>query len=122
MVAFLADECFSGTIVRALQVAGHDVMRASKFCPGGDDEAVLALAFERNRILLTEDYDFGELCIRFQKPARGIILVALKGLAQETQAARVVKCIAELTDRVRGAYITIEPSRVRLRPLGVSFS
>ena len=117
MVAFFTDECFSGVIVRALKKAGFDVVRAVDVCPSGDDRKVLALAYEKGRVLLTEDYDFGELCVRFGLPTHGVVIVAVKGMSAARQAERVAKCIAELGDRVVGSFITIEPARVRQRSL-----
>ena len=117
MPAFFTDECFSGVIVQALKAAGHDVVRAVDACPSGDDRSVLAFAYDQGRILLTEDYDFGELCVRFGLPTHGVVIVALKGMSAAKQADRVVKCLSELGDRVVGSFVTIEPGRVRQRPL-----
>ena len=91
MVAFFADACLSGKIVRALRAAGYDVMRAADTCPDADDETVLAQAYTQGRILLTEDYDFGELCIRFRLPADGVAIVAVKSLNAARQGTRVVQ-------------------------------
>jgi Domain of unknown function (DUF5615) len=44
-VKFLADECFSNSIVRALVAAGFDVKRSQELLPGAADELVLALAY-----------------------------------------------------------------------------
>ena len=117
MPAFLADECFSGQIFRVLQAAGLDVVRSIDHCPAANDETVLAFAFAQNRILLTEDYGFGELCIRLGMPTRGVVIVAVKGLSAERQGARVIECLAALGDRAESCFVTIEPARVRLRPL-----
>ena len=117
MVSFLADECFSGKIVRTLRDAGFDVVRSADSCPSGNDESVLALAYAQDRILLTEDYDFGELCIRLGLPAHGVVIVSVKRLPAAEQAARVVACLIELEDRLKGAFVTVEAKRVRLRPL-----
>ncbi len=117
MAKFFTDECFSGVIVRALKAAGFDVARAVDDCPSGDDRSVLALAYEQGRILLTEDFDFGELCIRFGLPTHGVVIVTVKGLSAAKQAERVVKCLTDLGDTIAGTFVTIEPARVRQRPL-----
>lgn len=117
MVAFFTDECFSGRIVGALRDAGFDIVRTVDVCPSGDDQIVLAEAYAQDRVLLTEDYDFGELCIRFGLPTHGVVIIAVKGLSATSQGARVVQALSDLGDRVRGAFVTIEPARVRLRPL-----
>ncbi len=117
MVAFFTDECFSGKIVKDLRAAGYDIVRAVDVCPAGDDEVVLAAAHAQGRVLLTEDYDFGELCVRFVLPTHGVVIVAVKALSAARQGARVVQCLSHLGDRVLGAFVTIEPARLRSRPL-----
>ena len=41
--------------------SGHDVLSAAERDPRATDEALLALAYEEQRVLVTEDKDFGEL-------------------------------------------------------------
>ena len=45
----------------ALTSLGHDVTSAVEIDPKATDEEVLTLALEEQRILITEDRDFGEL-------------------------------------------------------------
>lgn len=45
--------------------------------PSASDAEVLAIAFKRNALLITEDKDFGELVFRFQKPHKGILLIRI---------------------------------------------
>lgn len=58
---FLADENFPRTSVLRLREAGFDVIRIQEIAPAEEDPAVLALAVEMQRVLLTFDRDFGEL-------------------------------------------------------------
>ena len=120
MVRYLSDECFSGAIVIALKAAGVDVVRAVDICPASTDEMLLARAFEDGRLLLTEDHGFGELCVRLQLPAHGVVVASVKALTSEKQAARVIEALAKLGDRVRGSFVTIEPTRTRIRALNRS--
>ena len=65
---FLADESCDGAIVRALREAGHDVTSVRDTMRGATDRSVLDAAFKEQRLLLTEDKDFGELV--FARPIR----------------------------------------------------
>ncbi len=56
---FLADESCDFAVVRALRSKGFDVLAISEVCPGVEDQQVIELAKEEERILLTEDKDFG---------------------------------------------------------------
>ena len=58
---FLADESFDFRLVRALQAAGHNVLAVAEQALGADDSVVMQLASDGNRVLLTEDKDFGWL-------------------------------------------------------------
>lgn len=117
MPAFLADECFSGFILRTLQDAGFDVVRSIDVMPGADDRAVLDLAVREGRVLLTEDTDFGELTMRLALPAIGIVRVELMTLNRAARAARTVAALRQLGEQVHGSLVSIEPARVRLRSL-----
>jgi hypothetical protein len=58
---FLADECCDFAAVRSLRAQGHDVLAVSDFQQRSVDQDVMELALAENRILLTEDKDFGWL-------------------------------------------------------------
>jgi predicted nuclease of predicted toxin-antitoxin system len=68
-VNFVADECCDSLLVAGLRGEGHDVLYVREFAPGSDDDVVLQLSAAQQRILLTEDKDFGELVIRFKLPS-----------------------------------------------------
>jgi len=120
MPAFLADECFSGTLIRALRSAGFDVARSADVCPAAPDEQVLAVAYAAGRILLTEDNDFGDLTVRHRLATHGVVRVDLKALDKPAQAARIVKALTDVGSKVEGAFVTIEPTRTRVRPLAAT--
>ena len=52
---------------------GHDVRGVSEMVPGASDEEVLALAYNEQRVLVTDDKDFGELVYRRGLPHLCII-------------------------------------------------
>ena len=53
---FLADESCDFAVVRTLLDAGYEVLAVSEVSPGASDDAVMALAAQENRILLTRHY------------------------------------------------------------------
>ncbi len=115
MVAFLVDECFSGPLLRARRNGGFDVIRSADTEPAASDDRVLALAFEQNRIVLTEDNDFGDLTVRLQFRTHGVIRVNLKSLDRTAQMSRFLSALTELGDKCIGALVTIESTRTRIR-------
>ena len=67
----LADECSDALVVDGLRGDGHDVLYVREVARGSDDDTVLQMAADQQRILLTEDKDFGELVVRLKLPAHG---------------------------------------------------
>ncbi|MEQ1612338.1 MAG: DUF5615 family PIN-like protein [Hyphomicrobiaceae bacterium] len=122
MPAFLADECFSGPLYRALRAAGFDITRSADDCPAAPDEDVLKLAYAQGRILLTEDNDFGDLTVRLGLPTHGVVRVDLKALDRTAQEARIVRALTDLGTKIEGALVTIEATRTRLRHLDAPFA
>ena len=59
---FLLDVCAaSRSMDTMLRELGHDVRSASEVAPSATDEALLTLALEEQRVIITLDKDFGEL-------------------------------------------------------------
>ena len=64
VAAFFADECVASAIVEGLIQHGLDVVDAKDICRGDSDERVLALAAAAGRVVITQDWGFGEMAIR----------------------------------------------------------
>jgi predicted nuclease of predicted toxin-antitoxin system len=75
---FLLDQSTDARLLPFLKHLGHDVKRiGSHYPPGLSDEAVLSLAHQKQRILITDDRDFGELIFRLAHPHAGVIFLRL---------------------------------------------
>ena len=86
---FLADESCDVIVVDGLRAAGHDVLAIAEASPGTDDVEVIRLAVSEQRILLTEDKDFGQLVFAQRERAGGILFLRYPSSARE-QIAREV--------------------------------
>jgi predicted nuclease of predicted toxin-antitoxin system len=118
---FLADECCDATLVHALRAQGHDVLYVSQALRGATDEILLTRAFSERRILLTEDKDFGELVYRLHRPAYGIVLLRFDVTDREMKTPRLRYLLDQEAERLPGAFVVLEPNKVRIRPLGREF-
>jgi predicted nuclease of predicted toxin-antitoxin system len=116
-VRLFADECVAYSTIRRLRAAGFDIVAAADVCPSVDDAQVLAAANNDGRVLLTADKDFGELVVRFGHETRGVVNLALGDLPAVARARIAEARLNELGDRILGNLVTIEPGRVRIRPL-----
>ena len=60
----LADECCDANLILAIREAGYDIEFVAETHRGIEDIEVIDLAWKEERLLLTEDKDFGEPVIR----------------------------------------------------------
>ena len=93
---------------------GHDVVSAADSDPRTPDTELLAWAMEEERILITEDKDFGELVFIRRLPHPCIIRFV------EMTVEDKVAAMQELIDlhaesMSRGDLIVVTPNRLRLR-------
>ncbi len=115
---FLADECCDADLVAELRAAGHDVRYvAEDEDAGATDHAVLSAAHAEGRILLTEDKDFGELTVRFGRPAVGIVLMRIDPAQRERKAPRLRALIEQFGDRLMGHFTVVRVDGFRFRRL-----
>jgi predicted nuclease of predicted toxin-antitoxin system len=116
-VNLLADECCDAVLVAGLRSDGHDVVYIMETCPGSDDQTVLQLAVAQQRILLTEDKDFGELVVRFGLPAYGILLLRMNPADSAAKLARMRSILKDAAERLPHSFVVIDLEKARLRPL-----
>jgi predicted nuclease of predicted toxin-antitoxin system len=116
-VRWLADECVDAPLVRLLREQRYDVVYMAEHSSGATDEDVLALAQSEDRLLLTEDKDFGELVVRWHWRVPGLVLLRIEPQRDELKWIRLSKAISTFGDRLFGRYVVIEESRLRSRDL-----
>jgi len=116
-VRFLADESCDFAVVRAMRASGHDVVAITEQSPGTPDRDVIDLARRDDRILLTEDKDFGQLVFAALAGAAGVILIRYPAVARANLATKVVWLAENLGDRLKAAFVTLFPGRVRVSHL-----
>ena len=93
---------------------GHDVSSALERDPKAADEDVLALALQEQRVLITEDKDFGELVFVRRLPHPCIVRFVDMRIAEKVAAMR--ELIERYADAMHeGALIVVTQDRVRVR-------
>jgi hypothetical protein len=103
-IRFLVDDCVIGPIARALADAGYDLAFVAGASAGLSDTGVAARASEDGRVIVTQDYDFGELAVRDALPA-----------AERVERVRAV--LGSLVEPLEGHLTIVEPRRLRRRAL-----
>jgi predicted nuclease of predicted toxin-antitoxin system len=112
-----ADECRDATVIARLRADGHDIVFFQEVSRGADDLVVLQTASDQQRILLTEDKDFGELVVHFGLPAFGIVLLRLPEIGTDAKLERLRVVLRDFGNRFANALVVVEPDRIRFRPL-----
>jgi predicted nuclease of predicted toxin-antitoxin system len=116
-VNFAADECCDAVLVAGLRTDGHDVWYAAESARGADDGTILQQAATDQRILLTEDKDFGELVVRLGMPAFGIVLLRMNPADSAAKLARLRAVLQTHAARLPGSFVVVDESKARFRPL-----
>ena len=76
---FFADHCVSNSIARALQNAGHDVLRLRDHLPvESEDDAVIAKAQELGAVLLSLNGDFADIVSYPPANYRGVVAIQMR--------------------------------------------
>lgn len=110
----LLDSCVWYKAREELAAAGHDVLCAGDWPQDPGDEEILRRAHLEGRVLVTMDKDFGELAVVRNLPHGGIIrLVKIAARKQGPACAAAVERYEVILGR--GAIVTVEPGRVRVR-------
>ena len=93
---------------------GHDVLSARVVAPRASDDALLALALAEERILVTEDKDFGELVFVRRLPHPCIIRFVDMQVSEKAAAMRELLERHENSIRTE-ALIVVTRRRIRIR-------
>ena len=113
---FLADECCDALLVAGLRRDGHDVLCVVESAPGIDDETVLKMASDQDRILLTEDKEFGELVVRLGYPAYSIVLLRMNPADNDAKLSRLREVLEKQASRLPHSFVVIDEGKARFRP------
>jgi len=113
---FMVDESTGTAVVEYLRSAGHDVLAVAETMPQAEDLDILARAHGEERILVTNDKDFGELVFRSRQAHHGVVLLRVHDESSANRV-RVVKAVLdEHADRLVGHFTVATEGGVRIRP------
>lgn len=114
---FLADESCDFIVVRVLRKAGYDVQAISEISPALDDDKVIEMAIREERVLLTEDKDFGQLAMAHSESHFGVILLRFPASARTSIPVIALEFISHQKD-LRGSFVVVQPGRIRITKSG----
>jgi predicted nuclease of predicted toxin-antitoxin system len=111
---FLADESCDFEVVRALRKNGHDVLAICEVAKRLEDPEVIDLSVREDRVLITEDKDFGELVYARGHGSPGVILLRYPAVARQRLSGDIVRLLNEKKEALHGSFVVLQPGRFRV--------
>ena len=111
---FLVDECSGPSVAAWLVSLGHDVYSVFDESQGMTDEDVLSKAYSEERILITNDKDFGEMIFRERRPHRGVVFLRLADERTANKLLVLEKLLDAHSDSIENRFITATENRIRI--------
>lgn len=117
---FLVDQNRSPRLANALRNAGHDAVHTLDLgLERAEDEDLLLLAAEQDRVIVSGDTDFGALLALLNRRSPSVILFrSRKLLTAAEQADLILGYLDELSEDLEaGCVAVISDTRIRVRRL-----
>jgi predicted nuclease of predicted toxin-antitoxin system len=114
---FLVDECTGPSVACWLREQGHDVFSVYEQARGADDDVVINRALADQRILVTNDKDFGEKVYRDGDEHAGIVLLRLRDDSVSGKIAALGGLLKYHASRLEGSFAVVTDKQVRFAVL-----
>ncbi len=109
---FIADVNVEKSIVDELRNMSYDVMWIVELDPYLEDTEILKIAHRENRILVTNDKDFGEIVFRQKLLSSGILLLRVKGQRVKEKINLLHKILLH-PDKLKGYFVVVTENKIR---------
>jgi predicted nuclease of predicted toxin-antitoxin system len=110
---FLVDECTGPAVAQWLRAQKHEVFSVYEEARGMDDDEIVRKAFAEDRILITNDKDFGEKVYREGWPHKGVILLRLDDEQAASKIDVVRRLLERYADRLANQFVVVTETTVR---------
>lgn len=112
---FLADESLEYSIVLWLRELGYDVISIAEDFDSVEDKKVLEKASREERIIITNDKDFGDLVFLNKLPHKGVILLRFGTEEVKTKIKFLKSFLKNYSDKITNKFSVIDESKIRIR-------
>ena len=109
----LADVNVEKPIVDYLLGMDFDVIWIPDYNCMLSDEELLNMANSQDRVLITNDKDFGELVFRQNKVTTGIVLIRMKGYNSDQKAAVIEKLFKNYPGKIYDHFVVVTKDKMR---------
>lgn len=114
---FLTDAHISIEMIAVLTGQGHDVVDARLLPPRTWDEELVRIAERDQRIVVTNDRDFGTLVSALGMHLPGVVLIRMPSERDAERVARLAAVLPTIEGVMPGRYVVITRDRLRIRPM-----
>ena len=114
---FLADVNIEKSLVDEVRGMGYDIIWVADVDRYLDDMSVFKMAKKSNRILLTNDKDFGEIVFRQKLVPAGVVLFRIKGQDAGEKGALLKKLLAAHKEKIAGHFVVVAKDKLRFIPI-----
>ena len=104
-------------MVSHLRTAGHDVLYIAEIASSVSDAEIMMRVRAEERVLLTEDKDFGEPVFRRGRSVPGIVLLRIDPAMHRLKATRLDAALTRFGENLLGRFTIVGEARFRSRGL-----
>lgn len=117
----LLDQGLPRSAASLLRAVGIDVVHTGEIgLATADDATIIEQARQQDRVIITLDADFHALLALSSADKPSVVRLRIEGLRAEPLAALLQALLAERSSELeRGALLTVQPKRVRIRYLPI---
>lgn len=109
----LVDECTGPTVTAWLRNQGHDVVDAFETDRGAADENWMRQALADDRVLITNDKDFGENVFLYGMAHGGVVLLRLMDETPPAKIDAIRRVIEAHGEDIIGEFIVVTEHKIR---------
>jgi predicted nuclease of predicted toxin-antitoxin system len=111
----LIDVSAGFSVGQAFVERGHDVFYVRDRDPRMTDTDILAWAKSEQRLVVTQDKDFGELVFRLGEPHAGILLLRLDDADADKKRDIVMEILDQYANQLPHRFSVFQDNRLRIR-------
>ncbi len=120
-IKFLANVNVEKPLIDFLNEKGFDIKWVTNIDKRMPDDRVCELANSEQRIIITNDKDFGDIVFYQKKIAYGIILLRVKGQKSAEKIVVLDKLLENYQDKIANHFVVLTKTKFRFIPLEVNY-
>jgi len=118
-IKFLANVNVEKPLIDFLNEKGFDIKWVTNIDKRMPDDRVCEIANSEQRIIITNDKDFGEIVFYQKKIVHGIILLRVNGQNSSEKIILLEKLLENYSDKIANHFVVLTKTKFRFIPLEV---